>query len=83
MTGKNCDSCGNYNAYYVKAYDHFRKIKMGKCIKKQATTECDGVCKHWKDNGGRAEEREKISLDDLNRAVKSIREIAQILKERE
>lgn len=78
-----CNDCGYYYEYYTKGYNCFNKATHGYCNSQRKTVHNKESCERWKDNEKRWEARKRISLETLEEAVKYIREIAKILKEKE
>ena len=77
-----CRNCTHYTAYYKRWATRFGKLPRGFCEKQQLPKNHSETCKNFTDNKQKELLREKLLIDCLAQSIKSINEIAQILKEK-
>jgi len=83
MKVEKCRNCIYYTAYYMRWSSCYDKLNNGSCSKfKQPQKEFD-TCYCFKSNDVREKSREKQLFASLELALKSINDIALILKEKE
>lgn len=83
MKSKICKNCAYYSAYYQKWSDSFGKLNKGSCSKRNISQTQFETCENFRDNEQLEKMRYKRTMQSLERALSSINDIAQILKERE
>jgi len=75
--------CKNCAFYYYKQWSSFySRLNHGFCIKHKKPQTQSETCEDYKSNEQKEKTREEKLFSSLEYALKSINEIAQILKER-
>lgn len=77
---KTCSRCGNFNAYYEKAYACFLRTKCGNCRKKNITVNKKDCCEDWVGKRARRRNKEEV-VKELKGAMLSINAVRLILEE--
>ena len=83
MRSQICKNCAFYTAYYKQWAASYGRLNNGFCARCQKPRTQFETCEDFKDNEIKEERREKRMYDSLEQALKSINEIALILKEKE
>lgn len=83
MKKQTCISCTFYNAYYMQFGGSFKKTYNGYCSRSNKIRTKSDSCTDHINNCIREERTEKLRLKNLDKALKSINDIADILKEKE
>ena len=78
-----CQNCVYYTAYYRQSSNSYSKLNDGYCSRHEKPKTRFEVCGEFKSNERKEKKREQWRLDNLDRALISINEIALILKEKE
>lgn len=78
---KDCINCGNYNAYYSKDRDHFKRERQGFCDLDKKVVQNHDTCERWRNNYWRRTVRNRVCVKTLDKALTTISEIKQILFE--
>jgi hypothetical protein len=79
-----CKNCQYYVAYYKQQSSNFVKLNHGHCTThKKPKGQHGAVCEAFTGKKRIEAVRERLRFKELDRALKSINEIAQILRERE
>ena len=82
MKTQKCKNCTHYTAYYKKWSASFERLNKGFCAKHQKPQIQSETCEDFKSNEQKEKRREERLFDYLEFSLKSINEIAQILKEK-
>ncbi|MCL2675267.1 MAG: hypothetical protein FWE84_01580 [Firmicutes bacterium] len=82
MRSQRCRNCEYYSAYYKQRSSGYEKLNKGFCSKHQKEETQFKTCENFTSNEHREKIKEQLRLDALDGALKSINEIAQILKEK-
>ena len=83
MTGQKCKNCTYYTAYYKQWANGYGRLSSGYCARQNSPKTQFESCEDFKSNETKEKRRDEKRLEYLEQALKSIVEIAQILKEKE
>ena len=82
MKVEKCKNCSYYTAYYTQCSSFYSRTSKGFCRKNNQQQKELDTCENFKDNGKITAMREERLFEALEWSLKSINDIAQILKEK-
>jgi hypothetical protein len=82
MKIQKCDDCVYYSAYYKQWYNSYEKLNHGFCSKIEKPKLHYDSCELFNSNEQIEQSREERRLLALEQALKSINDIANILKDK-
>ena len=83
MLVQKCKNCAFYSAYYNQTSSCYNKLNHGFCRKQQGPKKQVDTCENFNNKEQREKSKEKMRLENLDRALEAINDIALILKEKE
>lgn len=78
---KECCRCGNFTAYYIKAYCRYLKEDCGRCAIKKQLTDKHESCESWKPKKTDTKIKRGVIMQGLAGAITDISVIKEFLEE--
>lgn len=76
-----CRNCLHFSVYYKRWGDRFSRLPTGFCCKHDKQQAHLEACENYLENKSKEEQSDLLLFQSLKQALKSVNQIAQILKE--